>query len=291
MKRSEEWEQLKNEYQTIRMPKDGVKKMQDAIVRAKADKKRERRKHMARNFGIGAAAAVLILVALPNMNRNIAYAMGNLPVIGNFFRVITVREYTYDDGDNIANVDIPMIVQDDTPGVGNDKAITQLNKSVEEYVEELIVQFEEDMQTEGYKELDVSYEIVTDTADWFALKVTGLEVMASGYEFHRYYNIDKKQGEVVQLKDLFAEGADYVTPISDEIKRQMREQMEEDPAMYFLDNEELEDNFETIKEEQNFYLEADGTLVIVFDEYEVGPGYIGSPAFTIPAEIVAGIRK
>lgn len=289
MNRNEEWEALKQDYSEIRIPEQGLEKMQDAIRRAKMEKRRAEKKKLVRNFGIG-AAAVLALAILPNTNQEIAYAMGNLPVIGGLFRVITVREYNYDDGHNTANVEIPRITVEDTEGGAGSGATAAVNKSVEEYTDELIGQFHADMAEEGYKELDVSYETVTDTADWFVLKVTGLEVQASGFQFYRYYNIDKKKDAVVQLKDLFGEGVDYVAPLSEEIKRQMREQMERGEATYFLDEEEWGTVFEAIKEDQNFYLDAEGNLLIAFDEYEVGPGAIGSPVFSIPAEVVSGIK-
>ncbi len=293
MNRNEEWEQLKTEYHAVRIPEEGIERIQNAVRRAEMDKKRTQRAKRIRNFGIGAAAAAA-LVILPNTNQDIAYAMGSLPVIGGLFRVVTVREYTHDDGHNTANVDIPMIVPEDTgttESASESGAVAQVNKSVEEYTEELITQFERDMQNEGYLGLDVSYETVTDTPDWFTLKITGLMVQASGYEFHRYYNIDRRADSVMQLKDLFPEGADYITPISAEIRKQMREQMKADTAMYFLDDPDMEDSFETIKENQNYYLDADGNLFIAFDEYEVGPGYIGSPVFAIPSEVTETIRK
>ena len=44
-------------------------------------------------------------------------------------------------------------------------------------------------------------------------------------------------------------------------------------------------NWQGIKEDQNFYFDAGGNLVIVFDEYEVAPGYMGSVEFEIPDEV------
>lgn len=292
MNRNEEWEQLKKEYQEVKAPEDGVIKMQSAIRRAKMDKKRADRKKRIRNWGIG-AAAVMAVALLPNTNENIAYAMGNLPIVGGLFKVITIREYNYDDGHNEADVKIPEIVPDDTTLQGNSEAAEQVNKSVKEYTEELIAKFESEMSEEGHKGLTVSNEVLTDTGDWFTLKVTATETQASGYEYHRFYNIDKKRQSVVELKDLFEEGADYQTVISEEIKKQMRAQMEEGSAMYFLDDDEIaaEENFDKIAADESFYLDAEGNLWIAFDEYEVGPGYIGSPVFQIPGEVIDAIRK
>lgn len=290
MNRNEELKKLKEEYKDIEVPEIGVERMQSAIRRAKMDKKRDRKKRLLRNWGIGVAAA-LVIAALPNTNENIAYAMGNLPVIGGLFRVITVREFTHNDGNYEANVKVPVIISEDAENPAEGEAIEQINKSVEEYTNELISQFEADMEEEGHKGLDISYETVMDNDKWFTLKVTALEVQASSYQVQRFYHVDKMNGKVAELNDLFSEGADYISPISEEIKKQMKEQIDAETGFYFLENDEYVDGFKEIDPNQNFYLNEDGNIVIVFDEYEVAPGYMGNPEFIIPAEMVSSIRK
>lgn len=41
----------------------------------------------------------------------------------------------------------------------------------------------------------------------------------------------------------------------------------------------------------DFYINDSGKLVLVFDEYEVAPGYMGVVSFEIPTEVVADIVK
>ena len=115
---------------------------------------------------------------------------------------------------------------------------------------------------------------------------------ASGYQYQYYYHIDKTTGEIASLKNLFQEGADYITPISENIKEQMRKEMQADESkIYWIDSEdEIVEQFEAIKEDQNFYLNEDGQIVICFDEYEVAPGYMGLVEFVVDEEAVAGIR-
>ena len=252
-----------------------------------AKKKKRRQKRLT--WALSAAA--MALVVLPNVNPRAAYAMGNLPVIGGLFKVITVREYNYEDEHNVADIQVPQISAESQASGGADNGIAQVNKSVDEYAAQLEEQFKASMTEQGYNEMTVSYKAVTDTKEWFTLKMEGTAVAASGYEFSRYYNVDKMTGQVIELKDLFKAGVDYVTPISQEIKKQMKEQMDGQTTFYFLDDEEMTDAFKQIQEDQNFYLKEDGSLVIAFDEYEVGPGYIGAPEFVIPQEVVGEIRK
>ena len=89
------------------------------------------------------------------------------------------------------------------------------------------------------------------------------------------------------------EGADYLTPISENIKEQMRQQMAEDEnKMYWVDTDDLPEwNFQSITDETSFYLNEDGNLVICFNEGDVAPMYMGTVEFVIPADVVADIRR
>ena len=54
---------------------------------------------------------------------------------------------------------------------------------------------------------------------------------------------------------------------------------------YWLDSETPEWDFQSVREDSTFYVNEKGNLVIVFDEYEVAPGYMGSVEFEIPDEV------
>ena len=243
----------------------------------------------------GIVAVLVISVILPNINGSIALAMENIPILGKYFQIVTFREYHYEDTNNEANVSVPKIeTEEDT------KIAETINKSVEEYAESFITKFEENLKTEGegYQGLDIGYEVVTDNEEWLTLKVFVVETAASGYEQSKFYHVDKNSGKEIELSDLFRDGADYIHVISENIIRQMKEQMEADEGkVYFFQGSEedltgVEDTcFSEIEENQKFYFNEKQELVIVFDEYEVAPGYMGSVEFTIPLESVQGILK
>ncbi|MOA66629.1 Anti-sigma-V factor RsiV [compost metagenome] len=46
--------------------------------------------------------------------------------------------------------------------------------------------------------------------------------------------------------------------------------------------------FTSISKDQSFYINNDSKLVIVFNEYDVAPGAMGSVEFVIPTEVIAG---
>lgn len=269
--------------------------------------------HKGKRAGIiaawAAAAALLAIVILPNTSENVAYAMAQIPVLGTVIKAVTIREYNYEgerfeakinevqleqeapentEGDLAADISVNEVTEK------TNESIAVINESIEEMTDRLIKQFEEQAALgESYGGIYVNHEVMTDTDKWFTLKIDVAEVAGSGAQYQYYYHIDKTTGEIASLKDIFKEGADYVTPISENIKKQMKEEMaEDDMKMYWVDEEEdMGFNFEKIKEDQNFYLNEEGQIVICFDEYEVAPGYMGLVEFVVEDEAIKDILK
>ena len=323
MTEQEQLKRLKEEYENMTIPEAGRERLQAGIDRARMEKKRAERAR--RRSAWTAAAAMIVLIALPNTNVQIAHAMENIPVLGGFFRLVTVRQYNYSDENHDAEIELAQITYGedgegtpvgevavgaaapDNADVGNaegagqeagvaklsEEGVQEINQDMETTVDELIRQFEDTLSEEGYHGLHVSQEVVTDNERYYTVKLSVLETEASGYEHNQFYTIDKQTGNVVALADLFAEGSDYISVISENIKTQMREQMVADEGViYFLDDEDMpEFNFQSITEQTNFYFNESGELVIAFDEYEVAPGYMGAPEFVIPQEVTAAILK
>ena len=243
------------------------------------DMKENKQKHSYRAL-VGVAAALAIFVAVPNVSPTAAAAMSEVPVLGAVVRVITFRDYQYDDGHNIADVHVPEL--------GGSDAAEEVNDQVQAYTDQLIAQFQADCGAtgEGYQGLDVTSSVVTDSDSWFTLRIDATATRASGYNFTKFYHIDKTTGETVTLGDLFRPDADYVATLSAEVLRQMKEQMTADPSLGYFP-----DDFTAIDAEQNFYWNADGDLVLVFDEYTVAAGYMGMVEFTIPEDIYEPLLK
>mgnify|MGYP002740095048 FL=1 len=51
------------------------------------------------------------------------------------------------------------------------------------------------------------------------------------------------------------------------------------------------EDFAGIDAEQNFYLDANGNLVLVFDEFAIAAGSMGMPEFTIEKNIYQDLLK
>ena len=257
------------------LPEQFVQQVQDTCNALPEKKKKPHRRTLP--FQMAAVLAIL-LVSIPNLSPAAANAMQQVPILGRVVEVVTLRHYLHDDPYHQADVSVPQIQADSEAGA-------EVNTQVQTDTERLIAAFEADAAEAGYRGLNVQYTVVTDTADWFTLRVDVVQTMASGAQSSLFYHIDKLTDEVVTLSDLFAAGSDYVNVLSAEVLRQMRQRMLEDETVtYFLEE------FTTIDPEQNFYWNADGALVLVFDEYTIAPGSMGMPEFVIPDDVLAPLK-
>lgn len=272
---------LKQEYRSIKAPEEGLNKITQKMKEAEALKMKKQHIRNLKRTGLTAAAAIAVLIALPNTNAAVAKAMQDLPVVGKVFEVITFRNYEFADTSHEARVEVPEIKDNGS----NSQAAGEVNKDVKEYTKQLIAQFEKELaeNSQGHQGLDVSHEVVANNNNWFVLKITALETKASGAETVKYYTINKAADSVVKLSDLFLPDADYITLLSNSIKESMRQQMKEDEnKAYFIDSKDMPENdFDKIDPNQNFYINSSGQLVITFNEYDIAPGYMGSPEFII----------
>ena len=240
---------------------------------------------------IAASAACfvfIILFLLPNVSVTYAQALEQLPVIGDLVRVVTIRNYYYDDNHWKMDINIPQIESEDS------KSVDYINKDVSELTTALINRFYEDLEingNKGYGSLNVDYEVVTNTDSWFTLKLTVCQTAASSNTYFKFYHIDKKQGKIVELGDLFNTDK-FSDSLVAEIKKQMQEQMANDENIsYWINTSGIGEEFATVGANHNFYWNENGDLVIIFDKYEVGPGSMGTPEFVIDKGVIRDILK
>lgn len=234
--------------------------------------------------------AVLFLVvflALPNISPTIAYAMQEIPVIGDIVRVFTIYKLEERDDKHYQDIEIPQI--DATEG--SNAAIDFINADVDALTQRVIEEYEAAVKAfpDAHMGLLIDYEVMTNTDDWFTMRLLIYRDAGSSVVEYHFYHINKHTGTLAKLSDLFQDGYDYQEVLSAEIKAQMRQQIADNPkTVYWIDeNNGVNYVFEEIAEDQNFYFNAEGELVIVFGKYEVAPGYMGCPEFMIAQQVYA----
>ncbi len=246
--------------------------------------KKERQGHMSKikKAALGAAAAVIVFVGAANSGYTVANAMYKIPVIGDVARAVTFREYKDRAGYFAADIKIP-----EAEGLG--KATDELNEKINEYVSRFIKMYEDDKDAVGAEynkmtgesarySITNDYKVITDNEKYFSVEITTCLVMAGGTEFRRDFTVDKTKERVIELSDIYSGIEDWKTLLTENIKHQMEEQMENDDAViYFIGDM----GFSQITGNENFYITESGDIVITFDEYEVAPGSMGVVSFNV----------
>lgn len=286
---------LKDAYQHIPVPEAARERIQQGIDEANRIKTPSNLMVFVKAAGITAAAAMVAITILANTNASVAHAMAKIPVIGSISKVVTFRDYRDEVKNFNASIKVPKVESDTKSDASSNENLANTNKTIEEYADQLIAQYEADLKAsngEGHYSLESDYEVIRENDDYLALRINTLLTMAGGTQYTKVFNIDKNTGNLLSLSDFFQEDSDYIHKISENIKEQMESQMKEDDSVtYFYHSDVPEWNFDEIREDASFYFNDKDELVICFDEYEVAPGYMGAVSFTIPHSVTDGLLK
>lgn len=278
-------EEMKQQYRDIPIPKE-----LDFIVK-KAIKQHTKKKGSLKWLTAAAAAAV-ILVASINTSPVFAHALSEVPLVGNLIKVLTFREYKFEDQTYEAKLEVPAITD-----MQNKSLEEELNQKYLEEGKKLYSDFMSDMEkmkaegTGGHLGVNSGYVVKTDTDRILSVGRYVVNTVGSSSTTFKFDTIDKKKEILITLPSLFKDER-YIDVISENIKEQMRDQMSKDPQkIYWVKGSvaQMSEVFEKIKKDQNFYLNASGQLVISFQKYEVAPGYMGVPEFIIPTSVLSDL--
>ncbi|MCI8513930.1 MAG: DUF3298 domain-containing protein [Lachnospiraceae bacterium] len=270
-----------------RLPSSARKRVEQTLASLPESKRRPRAACVFSRMAAAAACFFFItLFLLPNVSVAYAQALENIPLIGDIVKVVTLRNYFYSDPYHEMDIHIPKIEDEAS------EAAEQINKDITEFTDELVHRFYKDLEVvgkNGHGSIYVDYETLTNTPEWFTLKLRVHEAAGSSNTYFKYYHIHKASGQIVCLGSLAADDRFYEV-LTAEIKRQMRLQMKQDShTIYWLEDSVIGKNLVFLNENHNFYWNENGDLVIPFDKYEVAPGAMGTPEFTIDKDILKDI--
>lgn len=229
-------------------------------------------------FAIAVASIVFVTIfLLPNMSVVYAKALEKIPFIGAIVRVVTIRNYYYSDEMHEMDIKVPKIEDENT------EAFTSINNEIQELTDTLLKEFHKELEQigdEGHSSLYIDYDVVMNTDTWFTLKIQIVQATGSGNITYKYYHLNKLTGNIIKLSDI-AVSKEFYEKAEQEIEKQMLEEMKRDDAkIYWVENDTF-GNTVRVDEQHNFYWDEKGNLIIPFDKYEVAPGYMGTPEFTI----------
>lgn len=198
-----------------------------------------------------------------------------------------------DEGINIKRPSLEDMIDD--VGDLNNQIVEDLNDQIDAFINEIRKEFlwYVSRKYEGHVGADINYQILRNDDDMLVVQFFSTINAGGSVQYSRNFVLDKQKGKILGLSDLFLKSSDYRGLISQDILRQMKEQMKNGKGIYFVPGGIWPESacFKEIEEEQNFYINSQNHLVIVFDEYEVAPGSMGSPEFVIDTGILKNILQ
>lgn len=266
-------------YRSIPIPE----RLQDMVAETigqHAKKEREQSRRMRRKksivvtlrtVGVLAAAVVLFMIPL-NVSEAFAKQMQDVPVLGAFAKVLTLRSYSYTENDVNVNIQVPEITISDTgedadisggsdvaagetesdggmdAAQGGAERIADVNAEILQIVEDYEAaakqRFEEYKEaffaTGGTEEewggrtcdVDVEYTVTYQEGTRLSLVLTTTESWAAVYAQRYYYNLDVQTGKTLTLEDVL--GADWKEICNESIVAEIERRVaEEEDMMYW----------------------------------------------------------
>lgn len=284
----------KKEFEKIEIPIELDERIRHEINKDMADtivKKKDKRNY--KKIGLFAAGFAFLFMGTVNISPTIAMAMYQVPILGDIARVVTFREYKFEDEKLELDVKIPKL-----EGTGNKGLEDRINQEIDKKIQQIIKQGEQesDEYNKALKENEETkgetrqFSVIVDYEKKYAdeqvvsFVVHKLITGPSAYPEDYYYNINLETGEDLKLSDVL--GKDFKEIANKAIKEQIESRMKADENQIFFGytQDEIDmgiKGFETVEDNTTFYLNEKGNVVITFAKYEISPGYMGIPEFEI----------
>lgn len=231
-----------------------------------------------------AAAAGLCACLVVFTSPAVASAVDGVPVLGTLCRILTGEAYQSREETNYVQVQLPQMENTGDSSL-EQRVNLEINAVIHQEVERSKERAEEyyqayldtggDPDTFQPIQIQVDYQVKSVTDQWASFVITKTESLASAYFQQYFYNIDLETGQKLTLRDLL--GPDWANQVQTAVEEQLEQWDPEQQALLF-DNVDWE---ELLKEKGDFYLQSDGTVVVVFAKYELAAGAAGVLEFPV----------
>ncbi|BDP54244.1 hypothetical protein EfmJHP35_21680 [Enterococcus faecium] len=285
----ENLKKLKKTYKEQAIPK-GLKEeiRQRFIIEEQSFIKAKRRKRRLQGFGVS-LAIVMITTSSLLFNSQVRSFAEDLPILGSVIELILGERFT--DRSEKIDIQVPKI---NTQNEKENKTIHGLNQK---YFREGQADFEKAEKEYCWKNVLRNwwlgdYQKIVDDNRFLVIERQITQTAADSHVEKRYDTIDKKNSVQLSLPLLFKDDT-YLSVLTKEVKRQMAEQVKEDPSKYYWTEQDIQEG--TIEKPtlvtptRSFYLNKEHQLVLTFSQYEIAPGYMGTPEFVIPKSVTKTI--
>ena len=281
------WKDARAAYLAVQPPEELEEAVRAGIRTAKRTERERREPRPVIRYALcGAATLCMAFVIVVNASPVLAQSLYELPVVGNVARVFTFVQYEREEEADTLIVNLPAL--ENTGNTALERRINyeiqyQMNGLVEEARQRAAEYKQAFVETGGEEdafiplEIYVDYRLHCNDGKIVSFVISKAETQASYYEELFFYNIDLQTGRDLTLRDLL--GPDYREIVDQSVRRQIDERMAEDDRLYYFPPED--GGFRSIQEDQGFYVNERGNVVVVFLKYEIAPGYMGTQEFEI----------
>lgn len=283
----------KNVYESIKIPEELNSTVNETINRKYVGKKSSfwKRRNIISGVLTTCLAMSFLFVFLVNTNKSFAVSVSTIPVVNQIAKLVTVQNLVEEDDTKLVKANIPAIQNTGNTDLEKrinyeimekmNEVLEEANKRAKEYKDAVI-------ETGGTEEdyhpilINIDYEMKYSGDDLVSFLINKCETLASAYTEQFIYNVDLETGKELNLRDVL--GDNYKQIIDKEVYKQIEERKKDPDNIYF---EKGEGGFEGIEDEyQNFYINENRKVVVVFSKYEIAPGYMGIQEFEIPNDIL-----
>lgn len=287
------FKQAKWLYQSTKIPQQLSHKVQEAL--------HSKKKPFIQRQGVKVLSTITatcaLFIVLVNVNESFAKAIDQIPFLADVANLVRVTQIHEENELDIIHANIPTL-----QNTGNEALENTINQRIQEKLDHLVEQSRQEAKT--IKEMikdqegDYQFEPVNLTLDYeiksqqngilsFVITEEKSDKFHANVSQEKYmYTIDLTKNKELTLTDLL--GEDNEQMINQQIANQIQEIQKTEPTAFFTQEEfpQLEHGgyFQGIHENQKFYVNDKGNVVIVFEKYEIAPGYRGMPEFEIIQE-------
>ena len=281
-------EKAKEVYEAIKVPNE----LNYVVNKAILDKKKKEKSVLiyVKYAVTTVACTFLTFIFMLNVNSSFATNISEIPIIGDMAKVFTIKEVNEEDKTKLINAKVPAL--ENTGNTELEKRINyeimlKMNEILEE-AEKRAAEYKEAVIETGGNEYDyqpiniqIDYKVGYSNDKVVSFMISKSETLANAYTEIYFYNVDIETGKKLNLRDVL--GNEYKQIVDTTIYKEIEERSKNLDNIYFTADE---GGFEGIENEyQDFYINSDGKVVIVFEKYKIAPGYMGTQEFVIDKQI------
>ena len=188
-------------------------------------------------------------------------------------KLILLEEKHYETNGTIVTVKFPQIINVD------DKIKVDINnlilKTIDTYLDE-IKEFGKNQSTAHKLIVEIDFENYYSDDDIFSFSINSSQILADSHLQKKFFTINPTTGEIYNVEHFL--GSDYQNIILTTVKKQIAENTKNNPNLIYFDEEV---NNLKISIDQPFYINKDNQVVVVFDQFQIAPGYMSLPSFIV----------